>query len=64
MPFFFKLEVGAGDPLIVQLHLCLAVVFGFSSLFIAVYNTNYSVECILKIIKRHTYTEWLNLQEN
>lgn len=55
------MEVGAHDPLIVQFYLCLAVVFGFSSLFTAVYNTIYSVGRILKIIKRHAYTERIKL---
>lgn len=47
MPFL-KFEAEADDPLTIQLHLCLAIVFGFSSLFTAVYNKNYSVQHISK----------------
>lgn len=56
MPFL-KFEVEADDLLTLQLHLCLAVLFGFSSLFTAVYSKNYSVQHISKLIKRHKYTK-------
>lgn len=62
---FLKFEVEADDPLIIQLCLCLAIVFGFSPLFTAVYNKNYSVQQqFQKLLKYTNIQNLLNLWEN